>query len=91
MARKGRVDRGLLSKLNAEGKTVWWVRLYHHGKEERFGSYPTKTEARAFYNKAKNEQREGRFFPETYQRSTAKLISTLLEEYLATTYGKRNQ
>lgn len=89
MARKGRMDQGLLAKRNAAGKTVWWVRLYHQGKEERFGSYPTKTEARDFYRKAKDEQRQGRFFPEMYQRSAAKLISTLLEDYLATTAGKR--
>ncbi|BCA53044.1 hypothetical protein W02_01840 [Nitrospira sp. KM1] len=44
MARKGWVDRGLLEKLNAEGKKVW------------FGSFHTKTAARDFYNKAKLEQ-----------------------------------
>jgi hypothetical protein len=58
MARLGRKDRGLYSKLR-EGKAVWFVRLYHIGRESRFGSFPTKTAAREFYEKAKREQKEG--------------------------------
>ena len=49
MARKGRVDRGLMQKEDVNGKLVWYVRLYRHGKEHRFGSFPTKTKAREFY------------------------------------------
>ena len=40
MARKGRVDRGLKPRTTADGKTVWYVRLQHHGKEHTFGSFP---------------------------------------------------
>lgn len=36
------------------------------GRERQFGSFPTKTKAREFYEKAKLEQKEGRFFPERY-------------------------
>src|SRR5215831_13962574 len=89
MARKGRLDRGLMEKRTAGGQRVWYVRLYHHGKEERFGSFPTKTEARNFYDNAKREQREGRFFPEQYQRSASETIQVLLDDYLLTTTGKR--
>ena len=39
MARAGRKDRGLLSKKDSTGKTMWYVRLYHEGKERRFGSF----------------------------------------------------
>ena len=39
MARAGRKDRGLLAKNNSTGKTVWYVRLYHEGKERRFGAF----------------------------------------------------
>ncbi len=46
MARAGRKDRGLLSKRDTAGKTVWYVRMWHEGKERRFGSFNTKTEAR---------------------------------------------
>jgi hypothetical protein len=31
MARKGRLDRGLMQKRDASGKIVWFVRLYHEG------------------------------------------------------------
>lgn len=34
MARKGRVDRGLVQKRSAAGEKVWYIRLYHNGKEE---------------------------------------------------------
>ncbi len=68
MARNGRVDRGLYQKPNAQGKPQWYVRLFHEGKEQRFGAFPNKTQARAFYDKAKLAQQEGRFFPERYKR-----------------------
>ena len=42
MARKGHQDRGLLSKLDTTGKTLWYVRLMHDGKERRFGSFPLR-------------------------------------------------
>lgn len=89
MARKGRLNRGLMEKLNAIGQRVWYVRLYHDGKEERFGSFPTKTDARNFYDNAKKEQRDGRFFPEQYQRSASETVQGLLQDYLLTTAGKR--
>ena len=62
MARAGRKDRGLLAKKDSTGKTVWYVRLYHEGKERRFGSFSTKTAARDFYEKAKQEQGTGGSF-----------------------------
>lgn len=67
MARTGRRDRGLISKLDATSKPVWFVRLHHEGKAGQFGSFPNKTKAREFNEKAKLEQKEGRFFPERYQ------------------------
>lgn len=90
MARAGRKDRGLLSKLDSGGKQLWYVRLYHEGKERRFGSFPTKTKAREFYDKSKAEQMEGKFFPGRFQRSGKELASTVIEQYLATlpTSGK---
>jgi hypothetical protein len=53
MARAGRKDRGLLFKRDSTGKPVWYVRLYHEGRERRFGSFKVKTEAREFYEKAR--------------------------------------
>src|SRR5690349_21615272 len=89
MARAGRRDRGLLEKKSADGKAVWYVRLWHHGKEERFGTFASKTDARNFYDDAKKEQRENRFFPERYQRSASEPIQAILDDYLMTTGGKR--
>ena len=67
MTRAGRKDRGLLQRVDATGKPMWYVRFWHEGRERRFGRFPTKTKAREFYEKAKLEQKEGRFFPERYQ------------------------
>jgi integrase len=90
MARAGRKDRGLLSRKDSTGKLRWYVRLYHDGKERRFGSFKNKTEARDFYEKAKQEQKQGRFFPERYQHGGKELASAVMASYLLTlpTSGK---
>ena len=91
MARAGRTDRGLLSKKDSTGKVRWYVRLYDNGKERRFGAFKNKTEARDFYEKAKQEQKQGRFFPERYQRGGKELASAVIASYLLTlpTSGKQ--
>ncbi len=91
MARAGRKDRGLLTKRDSTGKPIWSVRLYHEGKERRFGSFKNKTEARDFYEKAKQEQKQGRFFPERYQHGGKELASAVIASYLTTlpTSGKK--
>lgn len=91
MARKGRVDRGLMMKPDAAGKMVWYVRLYHEGKERRFGSFRTKTEARDFYEKSKQEQRQGRFFPERYQHGGYERMEELLTRHMLTRANKKDQ
>ena len=65
--------------------------LWHEGKERRFGPFTSKTEARSFYEERKKEQRDGRLFPDRYQKNTAELIQTILDDYLATTDGKQTE
>lgn len=89
MARAGRKDRGLLAKKDSTGKPVWYVRLYHDGKERRFGSISTKTAARDFYEKAKQEQKAGRFFPERYQQGGYELVEATIDRYLLTVATKK--
>lgn len=84
MARAGRKDRGLVSKVDTTGKLVWFVRLYHEGRDRRFGSFPNKTKAREFYEKSKLEQKEGKFFPERYQQGGFDLVDTVIDRYLMT-------
>jgi len=81
MARAGRKDRGLLSKINAAGKVVWFVRLYHEGKERQFGSFNNKTEAADFYHQAKTDQKRGLFFPDSHQ-IRHKAAPLLLKDYV---------
>jgi len=54
------------------------VRLYHEGKERRFGSFPTKTKA---------EQMEGKFFPERFQQGGYAKLEEVLDGYLAAFTG----
>lgn len=82
MARKGRSDRGLLQRQNTEGKLAWYVRLHHTGKDRWFGSFSTKTKAREFYEKAKLEQKEGRFFPERYLQNGSPLAKDWIQDYM---------
>lgn len=89
MARAGRKDRGLWSRPDSTGKPVWYVRLYHEGRERRFGSFPSKTKAREFYEKAKLEQKEGRFFPERYQHGGYELVEAVIDRYLLTIAAKK--
>jgi len=90
MARKGRTDRGLIQRKNKEGKLSWYVRLYHDGKERRFGAFPTKTKARQFYDKAKTEQKEDRFFPELHQVRGQVKAEEIIKAYLGQNLTKRS-
>src|SRR3989442_723940 len=92
MARAGRKDRGLLARKDTDGKIVGWtVRLWHEGRERRFGTFPTKTEARDFYEKAKQEQRDGRFFPERYQHGGYAKLHDVIESHMASNTNKTAQ
>lgn len=62
MARKGNKDRGIVFKDGA-----WWVRLYVNGQEKWYRA-DNKSQARALYSRIKSEQREGRYFPERFDR-----------------------
>jgi len=91
MARAGRKDRGLPSRVDGSGKARWYVRLYHEGRERRFGAFTNKTQARDFYEKAKQEQKEGRFFPERYQQGGYELVSECIARYRRHTSVKKSQ
>src|SRR6266849_848781 len=83
----GEKGSGIAGKEGFDGKTVWYVRLYHEGRERRFGSFSTKTAAREFYEKAKQEQKTGRFFPERYQQGGYAKLEEVLDGYLAAFTG----
>jgi integrase len=88
VARLGRKDRGLYNKRDTAGRVLWYVRLYHEGQDRRFGSFPNKTKAREFYEKAKLEQAEGRFFPERYQKGGYAKLADVIDSHLATFTGR---
>jgi integrase len=81
MARPGRKDRGLVER--PKGSGIWWVRLYHLGREHWFGPHASKTAARTFYERTKREQREERFDPDRYHRRGRKItLKEWITEYL---------
>jgi len=71
MARKDGKDRGLVERPPDSG--VWWVRIMEEGREHCF-RVGSKTAARAFYERAKQEQREERFQPERHHARATKAI-----------------
>ncbi len=84
MARKGRVDRGLISRKNTAGKVVWHVRVGIGGGRERwFGPFFTKTAARQHYEKCKNEQAEERFNPERYRKGKYEQLASVIDRHMA--------
>lgn len=88
MARKDRKDRGLFTRKLKDGRLVWGVRIAVQGRMLRFSPFAHKGEARAFYEKAKTEQREGRFFPERYH-ARGPLVQSFIDRYLPTTAHKK--
>ncbi len=86
MARKGNRNRGIVFK---EGG--WWVRLYVNGQEKWYRT-DNKTQARAVYSRIKTEQREGRYFPEKFDRRLAITLRAWLKQCLEgiTSPGLRN-
>ena len=76
MAKQGRV-KGIIEK----SPGVWWIDCYVNGKRLR-KMVGNKTAARAFYEKVKTEDREGRLFPEKYERKRV-LFSELAKDRLA--------
>ena len=69
MARKGRIDRGLVQRKDVAGKPIWYVRVGYCGKEKWFGSFRTKTEARKFYEKQKADQTGAGFFQSGFRKA----------------------
>lgn len=49
----------------------------------------TKTAARDFYEKAKQEQKAGRFFPERYQHAGYELVEAVIDRYQLTIATKK--
>jgi integrase len=53
-----------------------------------FGGFSTKTQARDFYIARKAEQRDGRLFPERFQRGKANQVADLIDTFLAHYAGR---
>ena len=79
MARQNGKDKGLYEQ--PKGSGVWWVITYVNGIRKRW-KVGSKTAAKAFYQKIKTEQMEGRLFPEKYERKRV-MFSELAKDRLA--------
>jgi integrase len=55
MARLDGKNRGILEWPKESGQ--WWMRAYHNGKEKRCGPFPTKSEAKALFERWSVERR----------------------------------
>lgn len=88
MARAGRKDRGLFQRVLKSGERVWAVRLAVDGRMQQFSPFKSKGDARAFYQKSKAEQHEGRFFPERYAQH-GPAVQSFLDRYMLTIAVKK--
>ncbi len=78
MAKSNNPDRGL----EHVGKQ-WRGRFTYHNKVTRSPLFPTKTEARAYYTKAKTAERLGKAFPELVSGfMKGPLMTDVIEQYL---------
>ena len=80
MARKDGRDRGILEKPVGSGK--WWVRLSVNGRERMFRA-TNKTQAKALYGRLKADIREGKYFPEQFQKTKAVTLRMAITRHLA--------
>lgn len=80
--------RGVFARTLKDGAVVYGVRLAVNGRMQKFSPFKTIPQARAFYNKCKVEQREGRFFPEKYQ-AKGPLVQAFIARYLPTITKKK--
>lgn len=90
MARKFGRDRGIVEVPPGSGK--WFVRLWHNGRERRYRA-DTKGQAKALYGRLRAEIREGRYFPEKYERTKDVTLRAWIDRCLdaSTNKGKRNE
>ena len=83
MARRGRRDRGLYSRPNAQGTVRWYVRIAVEGRMQTFaphGGFPTKREATTFLDDLRTRIRHGTFFPEQFKTTPCPLAVLLDDE-----------
>jgi len=76
MSRKDGKDRGVVFK---DGK--WWVRLYINGREKWFRA-DNKTQAKTLYGRLKADIREGKYFPEKFDKPKEISLRAWIDRYL---------
>ncbi len=77
-----KAERGLTARRNRQGKIVWYARIKINKKLHWFGGFPTKDEARDFYQNRKTEQRHGQFFPDQYRHRGTLRLDVLLKSHM---------
>lgn len=87
MARAGRQNRGIAVYRLTDGTVCWRVRLWRDGRPHKWSGFPTKTQAREFYEARKQEVRSGLPFPARSGRTTT--LRAWIADYLASAIHKR--
>lgn len=80
-------DRGLYAHRLITGQQVWYVRCQVGGRRRHYGSFTTKSEARAFRDRVKTEARLGRYFPG--DASSRLTMEDMVSGYLPTVRARR--
>lgn len=87
MGRPIKKERGIYFRKNADGKIVWYCRVYFSGREQREGPFETKTEARNKRDDLRSQHRMGKMDPE----GGWQLLDDLIDRHLKLRADKQDQ
>lgn len=87
MARPPKKERGIYARKDADGKTLWYCRVYLNGREHRLGPFETKTDAKNKRDDLRSEHRLGKVDPE----GGWQLLGDLIDRHLKLKASKKDQ
>ena len=87
MARPIKKERGLYVRKDADGKALWYCRVYLNGREQREGPFETKTDAKNKRDDLKSQHRLGKVDPE----GGWQLLDDLIDRHLKLKADKKDQ
>lgn len=87
MARPPKKERGIYSRRDIAGNTLWYCRVYLNGRDQREGPFTTKTDAKAKREDLRASHRQGKVDPQ----GGWQLLDELIDRHVKLKASKRDQ
>jgi integrase len=87
MARPIKKERGIYARKDAEGKTLWYCRVYLNGRDQREGPFEMRTGAKNRRDDLRSQHRLGKLDPE----GGWQLVEDLIDRHLKVKADKKDQ